>query len=120
MAEDEIYQLKRHVERQCGGRATFMRSLPLRETVDGRAWQGIVHVYELAGCRGAIRAYAWFASSVGRHRPYMALHSTQLSSPRKALRETLAADGGVSKPRVLNSAIQPVPVSPFRRFRHSL
>jgi hypothetical protein len=49
MVEVEAPQLKRAVEAQHGGTATFAQSVPVRETFKGETvWEGIVHVFDLA------------------------------------------------------------------------
>ena len=56
----ETDQLKDVVERKHGGSAQFARSVPVRETFEGKAvWEGMVHVFDLAGHPTATRAYAW-------------------------------------------------------------
>ena len=60
MAEVEADHLKRAVESQHGGSATLAQSVPVRETHDGQTvWEGVVHVFDLAGQPKATRAYAW-------------------------------------------------------------
>ena len=56
----ETDQLKDVVERKHGGSAQFARSVPVRETFEGKAvWEGMVHVFDLVGHPTATRAYAW-------------------------------------------------------------
>lgn len=59
MAEIEVDQLREAVERMHGGSATLAQSVPIRETFDGGpVWEGVAHVFDLAGHPIALRAYA--------------------------------------------------------------
>ena len=50
MNEGCFQQLTHVIESQYGGTATLVRLLPVRETFERQAvWEGIVHVFDLAG-----------------------------------------------------------------------
>jgi hypothetical protein len=77
MAEVEADQLKRAVEAQHGCRATLAQSVPVRDTFGGKpVWEGIVHVFDLAGHPTATMAYAWSSPIKGgdKRRFYAVLH----------------------------------------------
>lgn len=60
MAEVSTIELKHAIEVQHGGTATFVQSVPVKETFDGATvWEGSVHVFDLVGNPKATRAYAW-------------------------------------------------------------
>lgn len=60
MREVSPDQLKQAIESQLGGTATLVRSVPVREAHHGMPiWEGLVHVFDLAGHSKATRAYAW-------------------------------------------------------------
>ena len=60
MREVECDVLRRAVESQHGGTAIFIQSVPVSETHnDKTVWEGVVHVFDLAGHPKATRAYAW-------------------------------------------------------------
>ena len=48
------------MESQHGGTATFVQAVPVHEVFEGKTvWDGVVHVFDLAGHPTANRAYAW-------------------------------------------------------------
>jgi hypothetical protein len=56
----EVDQLREAVEKMHGGAATLAQSVPVKETFEGKTvWEGVVHVFDLAGNPKATRAYAW-------------------------------------------------------------
>jgi hypothetical protein len=60
MAKVEAEQLKQAVEQMHGGSAQLAQSVPVRETFEGKTvWEGVVHVFDLAGHPTATCAYAW-------------------------------------------------------------
>jgi hypothetical protein len=47
-------RLRKTVELMHGGKATFVQFVPVRETFEGKTvWEGVVHVFDLAGHRTA-------------------------------------------------------------------
>lgn len=91
----EIQLLKRAVEHRLGGVAMHVRSAAIREAIDERrVVEEIVHVFELSGHPGAIRAYAWQSSGVygGPSQVFAVLHAPHTSSPRKAVRAAILTD----------------------------
>ena len=88
-------ELARAVERTHGGTATFVHSVPVKETFDGQAvWEGIVHVFDLEGHAGATRAYAWSSPIEGstKRRYFAVLHLGAIRSPQDAVRAAIVQE----------------------------
>jgi hypothetical protein len=95
MIEVEVDQLREAVERMHGGAATLAQSAPVRETFEGNAvWEGVVHVFDLAGHPTATRAYAWSSPIEGstKRRFFAALHTDRINSPLEAIRAAIVAE----------------------------
>jgi hypothetical protein len=95
MAEVEANELKRAVEHLHSGAATLAQSVPIRETFDGKpVWEGVVHVFDLAGHPTATRAYAWSSPIEGstKRRFFAVLHTARISSPLEAVRAAIVAE----------------------------
>lgn len=95
MAEVEVDELKRAVERMHGGSAQLAQSVPVRELFEGKpVWEGVVHVYNLTGHPTATRAYAW-SSPIGgstKRRFFAVLHQPPVDSPQAAVRVAIVAE----------------------------
>src|ERR1700738_2438969 len=94
MGEVAADQLKRAVETQHGGTATLAQSVPVLETFQGQTvWEGVVHVFDLAGHPKATRAYAWSSPIEGstKRRFFAVLHTERINSPPAAARAALVA-----------------------------
>ena len=74
--------------------ARLVRSVPVKETHEGAAvWDGIVHVFDLAGHPAATRIYAWSSPIAGtpdQRRFFAVLHQGQVTSPTDAVRAAIA------------------------------
>ncbi len=95
MADVELDQLKRAVEGQHGGRATYVASVPVVETFNGKTvWDGTVAVFDLDGCANATRAYAWSSPVEGskKRRFFAVLHLGGIRSPQDAVRAAIVAE----------------------------
>src|ERR1700730_14129593 len=95
MAEVEADQLKRAVEAQHGCRATLAQSVPVRDTFGGKpVWEGVVHVFDLAGHPTATMAFAWSSPIKGgdKRRFYTVLHVPPITSPVDAVRAAIVAE----------------------------
>jgi hypothetical protein len=95
MGEGEANQLKQVVERTHGGTAAFAQSVPVREIFDGKTvWEGVVHVFDLAGHPTATRAYAWSSPIEGstKRRFFAVLHAERINSPTQAVRAAIVAE----------------------------
>ena len=86
--------LKRVIESQHGGRATFARSVRVlpSKTKQGD-WDGVVHLFELKDHPKAKRAYAWSAPIQGSTKPryFAVLHMGQVGGPVDAVKAAAAA-----------------------------
>lgn len=88
-------ELKRAVERMHGRTATLAQTVPVRETFDGKTvWEGVVHVFDLAGHPKATRAYAWSSPIEGstKRRFFAVLHTDRINSPIEAVRAAIVAE----------------------------
>src|SRR3954451_14842110 len=95
MAEVEADQLKEAVEKMHGGAATLAQSVPVRETFEGKpVWEGVVHVFDLAGQLTATRAYAWSSPIEGseKRRFFAVLHTDRINSPLEAVHAAIVAE----------------------------
>lgn len=72
---DEVTdQLKRTIERQYGGTATFVHSVPVHETSDGKTvWEGVVQVFDLSGQSKVKRPYAWSSKTDDGKKMFVAI-----------------------------------------------
>jgi hypothetical protein len=88
-------ELKRTVESQHGGTATFVQSVPVHETHGNQVvWDGTVHVFDLAGHAKATRAYAWSSPIEGstKRRFFAVLHMGGITGPVEAVRAAIVAE----------------------------
>jgi hypothetical protein len=95
MAEAEADQLKDAVEHMHSGRATLAQSVPVRETFESKpVWEGVVHVFDLAGHPTSTRAYAWSSPIEGsiKRRFFAVLHSAWINSPLEAVRAAIVVE----------------------------
>ena len=95
MIEVETSQLKRAVEAQHGCTATFIQSVPVKETFDGKTvWDGVVHVFTVHGHPKARKAYAWSSPIEGgdKRRFFAVLHLPPVTSPVEAVRAAIVAE----------------------------
>jgi hypothetical protein len=87
--------LKRAVESQHGGTATLAQSVPVKETHAGAVvWEGVVHVFDLAGHPTASRAYPWSSPIEGsdKRRFFAVLHQGRIKSPVDAVRAAIVQE----------------------------
>src|SRR5437588_12654739 len=95
MQQVEADQLKEAVENMHGGSATLAQSVPVRETFEGKTvWEGVVHVFDLAGHPIATRAYAWSSPIEGstKRRFFAVLHQPPVDGPHAAVRAAVVAE----------------------------
>jgi len=89
-----VTQLKRVIESQHGGTASFVHSVKVQETqANQRVWDGIVHVFDLKKHPKAKRAYAWSAPIEGstKSRFFAVLHQGRVTGPLEAVRAAIGA-----------------------------
>ena len=92
--EVTIDDLRRVVESQHGGTATLVQTVPVDERHNGKpVWQGVVHVFDLAGNPKATRAYAWSSPIEGgdKRRFFAVLHMGGITGPVEAVRAAIVA-----------------------------
>jgi hypothetical protein len=95
MAEIEAYQLKKAVENMHGGTAKLVQSVPIKEKFrKDTVWEGVVHIFDLAGNPQATRAYAWSSPVEGdtMRRFFAVLHIPPITSPIEAVRAAIVAE----------------------------
>ncbi len=93
-------ELRCAVEFQHGGTATLAQSVPVRETFNGNpVWEGVVHVFDLAGHSKATRAYAWSSPIEGstKRRFFAVLHMGPVTGPVEAVRAAIVAEHKAAK-----------------------
>jgi hypothetical protein len=93
--EVEASQLKRAVEAQHGCTATFIQTVPVKETFGGKpVWEGAVHVFRIDGHPKAKKAYAWSSPIEGsdKRRFFAVLHLPPVTSPVEAVRAAIVAE----------------------------
>ena len=67
----------------------------MREIFEGKTvWEGVVHVFDLAGHPTATRAYAWSSPIEGstKRRFVAVLHTARINSPLEAVRAAIVAE----------------------------
>jgi len=95
MIEVAASELKRAVETQHGCTATFVQSVPVKETFEGNAvWDGVVHVFQIHGHPKASKAYAWSSPIEGsdKRRFFAVLQVPPITSPIEAVRAAIVAE----------------------------
>jgi hypothetical protein len=94
MTEVAPTELKRAVESQHSGTATYVQSVPIHEEFEGKTvWDGTVAVFDLAGHPKATRAYAWsYERDDGKRRFFAVLHVPPITGPRDAVRAAIVAE----------------------------
>lgn len=83
------------IERQHGGTATHVQSVPVKETFAGQTvWEGVVEVFDLDDHPRATRAYAWSSPIEGsdKRRFFAILHLGGIRSPADAVRAAIVAE----------------------------
>ncbi len=101
MIEVASSELKKAVESQHGGTATLAQTVPVREVFIGRpVWEGVVHVFDLAGHAKATRAYAWSSLMKGsnKRRFFAVLQMGGVKTPKEAVRAAIAAEHRAKPP----------------------
>ena len=97
--EASLDQLKRAVEAQHGCTATFIQSVPVKETFEGNTvWEGVVHVFQIHGHPKASKAYAWSSPIEGsdKRRFFAVLHLPPVTSPVEAVRAAIVQERRIS------------------------
>jgi hypothetical protein len=94
MSEVTVDQLKTAVESQHGGTATLVQSVPVHEEFEGKTvWDGVVHVFDLAGHSKAKTAYVWsYERDDGKRRFFAVLGIPPINGPKDAVRAAIVAE----------------------------
>ncbi len=94
MPDTAIAQLKQVVESQRGGTATFMQTVPVRETHgEQTVWDGVGSVFELDHHPRAKLAYAWsYELSDAKRRFSAVLHVPPFTWPARAVQAAIVAE----------------------------
>lgn len=87
-------ELKKAIESQHGGTASFVQFVPIHEEHGGQTvWDGTVAVFDLTGHPKAPRAYAWsYKLPDGERRFFAVLHIPPVTGPREAVRAAIVAE----------------------------
>lgn len=77
-----------------GGAATWVESVPIKETFQGKTvWEGEVQIFSLAGHPTATRCYAWsHDTDKGKRKFFAVLRQGSVDSPRAAVRAAIVAE----------------------------
>src|ERR1700687_5997321 len=90
-----IRDLEQAIEGMHHCKARLAQSLPVRERHgEARGWEGVVHVFDVAGHPKATRAYAWSSQIEGsdKRRFFAVLHMPPVTSPAEAVRAAIVAE----------------------------
>ena len=85
--------LKRVIESQHGGTASFVQSRRVMPpTKQQTAWDGVVHIFDLKDNPNAKRAYAWSSDFHGGTKPryFAVLHAGKITGPEQAVKAAAA------------------------------
>jgi hypothetical protein len=88
------------IEAQHGCAATFVQSVPVKETFSGKTvWEGNVHTFKINGHPQANQAYAWSSSIEGsdKRRFFAVLHIPPITSPVDAVRAVIVTEHNAGK-----------------------
>jgi hypothetical protein len=94
MPDNKTEQLKRVIESQHGGTATFLQSRQVYRSKNKQPdWDGVVHVFDLKNHPKAKRAYAWSSLIQGssRSRYFAVLHGGRITGPLEAVKAAAVA-----------------------------
>lgn len=91
---ERFQDLREAIIRLHGADATWIESVPVRETFEGEVvWEGEVQVFDLEDHPEATRCYAWsHVSDQGKQRFVTVLHVPPVDSPQAAVRAAIVRD----------------------------
>jgi len=89
--KSRIKILRRFVEYKYLANASLAQSVPVKESVDGKTWNGIVYIFHIVDNGKEKLAYAWYArDKVGeKQQIFVLLHRGAIKSPRDAVRAAM-------------------------------
>jgi hypothetical protein len=91
-AEHEVKALKKAILDLHGCKATWVKSVPVKEVFEGETvWEGVVQVFEIQGHPKATCCYAWShgLDNSKKRRFFAILHQGAIDSPEKAVRAAI-------------------------------
>lgn len=96
-------ELRRIIESKHDCRAGLSDMVMVKMTFAGSPvciWEGVVHVFDLAGHPKAKQAYAWSSPAQGFSRSHLfsALHLPPITSPAEAIRAAIVAESMALQP----------------------
>ncbi|MFQ5853891.1 MAG: hypothetical protein ACE5JU_25305 [Candidatus Binatia bacterium] len=95
MTEVPIEALKEAIRNLHGCEATWVESVPVKETFQGQTvWEGIVQVFDLHGHPEATRCYAWSHAldDTEKRRFVAVLHQGPVDSPQAAAQAAIVQE----------------------------
>lgn len=95
VAEAEVDQLRRAIEGLHRCSASLAQSVPVVESRGEEiVWEGVVHVFDLAGHPTASRVYAWSSSVESSDKPryFAVMHEGSIVAPADAVRAVIEAE----------------------------
>ena len=95
MIEVDADQVQKAIEGLHRCSARLAQSVPVKQTHKGAVvWEGVVHVFDLAGHPKATRAYAWSSPIEGstKRRFFAVLHIPPIESPLDAVRAAIVEE----------------------------
>jgi len=92
--KESIEALRKAVVDLHGGTATWLESIRVKETFQGKTvWEGVVQVFDLSGHPTASRCYAWsYETEKGKRKFFAVLHQGPVDSPQAAVRAAIVAE----------------------------
>src|SRR5271157_5286064 len=104
MSNADTDPLKRVIESQHGGKATFVQAFRVLPAPDPSTnWDGVVYAFDLKGHAKAKRAYAWSCPIAGGTTPryFAVLHMGKVIGPMEAVKAAAVAirNSGAERPR---------------------
>ena len=90
-----LSELANAIAVQHEGNATFIESIPVKESFEGGiVWEGVVHVFDLKDNPQATRAYARSSPIEGssKRQFFAVLHLGGIRSPQDAVRAAIVAE----------------------------
>jgi hypothetical protein len=96
MTMTPIEELQNAIRALHGVESTYLESVPVRETFQGKTvWDGVVEVFQLHGHPKAPKAYAWVHETDNPEKPrrhVTVLHIDPVTSARKAVQAAIIQD----------------------------
>lgn len=87
-------ELRHAVESRHGCRAGLAQTVIVRKEFGEKIWEGVVHVFDLAGHPNASQTYAWSSPMADSNQPrlFSVLHVPPIMSPDDAVAAVMTAE----------------------------